>query len=102
MNFAKSFKTANLVAAFAAAGTVAVSAYAASDNAPVSASFSPVTQLDWDAAHRDANAYANAKKAPADGRVLAKSSRVDSEVKNDDAAQVAQAQNKEAAPKASK
>lgn len=98
MNFAKSFKIATLAAAFAAAG----SAYAGSDNAPVSASFSPATQMDWDAAHRDANAYANAKKAPADARLLAKSNRVDSEVKNDDAAQVAQVQSKEAAPKAPK
>ncbi len=98
MSFAKNLKFVAVAAALVLSGaSVAVAA----DEAKVSASLSPSAQMDWDAAHRDANAYAASNKARTDERLLVKSDRAD-EAQNADVKHVAQSQTKAAAPQPAK
>ena len=67
MSFANNLKFVTVAAAFAVSGA----AFAGADDAKTTASLSPATQLDWDSAHRDANAYAAANTARTDERLRA-------------------------------
>jgi hypothetical protein len=97
MSFAKNVKFVSLAAA---ALIVSSAAFAGSDDAKVPASLSPATQMDWDAAHRDANAYANANKARTDERLLAKVNNANRDAQTAETTHVAQV--KDAAPASTK
>jgi hypothetical protein len=99
MSFANNLKFVTVAAAFAVSGA----AFAGADDAKTTASLSPATQLDWDSAHRDANAYAAANTARTDERLLVKSDRANDsnyDAKNADVKHVAQS--KAAAPQSTK
>jgi hypothetical protein len=82
MSFAKNTKI-TLIAT--AALIVSGAAFAASDSVTTT-NLSPAVQMDYDNAHRDANAYADAKKAKVDERLLARTG----DAKTGESAQVAQ------------